>query len=201
MRVKVARLFFENSSDFLLFTRAVGSDCEGDEEGADDEGRVPSEIHDVLVASFPDDGTGRSDNFLLRVSDWKSSSTPMGGDMIPGDVQTLSSSSDSASFLDHNELESSQNDAESSVSVTDSVGLEGLGMSSSSSSSTCNSASFSSSRFRSSSIERLTLSFLSSILAGAGAGSSSLTTASSTSISSEAEACCEDEERRGFLFS
>lgn len=107
--------------------------------------------------------------------------------MMPGEVQTLSSSSDSASFLDHNELESSPNDAESSVSVTDSVGLEGLGKSSSSSSSTCISASFSSSNFCFSSIERQTLSFL-SILAGAGAGSSNRTLASSTSMSSDVEA-------------
>lgn len=189
-RLELARCFCEISNAGLpLVLRAVGSDCDLDEDDEEDEGRVPRESHDVLLTL----SAGKSESFLLSVSACNSvgeSTSMCGGDMVPGEVHLLSVSSHSASLRDHSELESSHTELESSVSVvsdaTERVGLVGLGSSSSS--------------IATSSV----ITDLAGVSILAGAGSSRRTLASSTVSSAavgvnsdvEEEACGD---RRGFL--
>lgn len=194
--------------------RGTGSDCdledaadedEDDDDDAVDEGSVPKDSQEVLLTLL---AAGKSESFLLSVSICNSAgeSMSMGGDMAPGEVHLLSPSSEAASLRDQRELESSQIELESSVSVkseaTDSVGLVGLTRSSASSSmgsgtgaSTCSA--------------RTTDLAVNSILCGA--GSSRRTLASSTVSSAATEDGEEDDDdeaeecdvelRRGFLLS
>lgn len=173
IRVELARWLCE------IF-RAVGSDCDrdDDDEADDEEGRVPREIHDVVVALS---AVGKSDSFWINVSGANCfPSTSIGGDMSPGEVQLLSSSSDSMSFLDHKELESSHiEELPSSVSVMSDATLKvGLPMSSISSSSLSASSNSSST---------LLLMVVLSILAGAGSSSRTLASSTPSSVGQDKE--------------
>lgn len=132
--VELERCSLERSSLLRELDSGTGREEERDGDTVDD-GSVPNDVHVVLLIRSVG---ARSDSLLLRASALSSSSSPsMGGDMIPGEVHSLSASSDAPPLRDQRELESSHTELESSVSVksetTESVGLGGEEAASSSS--------------------------------------------------------------------
>ncbi len=112
--VELERCSLDRSS--LLRLREPGSGREEERDGETiDDGSVPNDVHVVLLTRSVG---ARSESLALSASALSSpSSASVRGDMTPGEVHSLSASSEAPPLRDQIELESSHTELESSVSV------------------------------------------------------------------------------------